>query len=110
MDFVRSVAWVLGFWFLGESISQGFHLPVPGSVLGLLLLYICLRRGWVKTEWVALGARGLLSILALLFVPAGAGVAAYLSPAWWGILGVILILTPLLVGLTGAVVQRLVRE
>lgn len=109
MDFVRSVVWILAFWLLGERLSHGFHVPVPGSVLGLLALYLCLRVGWVKAEWVTSGARGVLSVLALLFVPAGAGVAAYVSPAWWGVLAAILILTPLLIGLTGALVQRLVR-
>ena len=109
MDFVRSVAWILGFWALGESVSRGLHLPVPGSVLGLVALYLCLRLGWVKAEWVAMGARGLLSVLALLFVPAGAGVAAYATPAWLGVVGAIVLLTPLLIAMTGMLVQRLAR-
>lgn len=106
MDFVRSVAWVLGFWLLGESVVRSLHLSVPGSVLGLLALYGSLRLGWVRQEWVETGARGLLSVLALLFVPAGAGIAAHLSPVWWPILGVIVVATPLLIGLTGALVQQ----
>lgn len=109
MDFVRSVGWILGFWALGESVTRWGHLPVPGSVVGMLVLYALLRLGVVKAEWIVVGARGLLSVLALLFVPAGAGVAAYLSPAWWGIGGAILVLTPLMIGLTGLIVQRLAR-
>lgn len=66
---------------VGEVISRGLGLPVPGPVLGLVLLFLGLlaadrlqKPGTVVYGAVAPVADGLLRNLALLFVPAGVGV------------------------------------
>ena len=81
---------VLGFAMLlvcqlaGEIASRGLGLPVPGPVLGLVLLVIGFaawgqRRSDVEVAAspVARVGDGLLSNLGLLFVPAGVGVIQY---------------------------------
>ena len=81
---------VMGFAILlvcqlvGEVVSRGFGLPVPGPVLGLLLLVMGLtvwNRGRdeaaIASSAVARVSDGLLAHLALLFVPAGVGVVEY---------------------------------
>jgi holin-like protein len=109
MEFVRSVAWVAGFWALGEGLATWLRLPFPGSVLGLLLLYLCLRRGWVKSEWIAPGARGLLGVLGLLFVPTGAGVVAFSALPWGVVVPLVAVLAALVIGVGGWVTQRNVK-
>ena len=67
---------------IGESISRGLRVPIPGPVLGIMLLLLLLAvRGWQTGEDparqdTALGfaADGLLRNLGLLFVPAGVGI------------------------------------
>jgi holin-like protein len=67
---------------LGESVSRGLHVPVPGPVLGIMLLLLLLAvRGWQTGTDPArsdtpLGSAsdGLLRHLGLLFVPAGVGI------------------------------------
>jgi holin-like protein len=110
MEFVGSVVWIVGFWALGESLGRFLHLPIPGSVLGMLLLYLCLRMGWLKVSRIESGARGLLSVLALLFVPAGAGVAAFGSASWPLIITCSALLTIIAIGVTGFVAERLVQK
>ena len=72
----------------GETLSRGLGLPVPGPVLGLVLLflgllaYVRLRRVGpevMAATGVGRVADGLLANLALLFVPAGAGVVQHLG-------------------------------
>ena len=68
-------------WLGGEAIARITGLPVPGPVLGLLLLL-----GWLTVRGrrgrgapaAAPVADGLLRVLPLLFVPAGVGVVAFL--------------------------------
>ncbi len=58
----------------GEAITVAGGLPLPGPVIGMVLLFIILMaRGHVPS---ALGRVGdtLLGNLSLLFVPAGAGI------------------------------------
>jgi len=64
---------------IGEILVQWFALPVPGPVLGLLLLFAGLAlRGKLPDE-LRNTANTLLQHLSLLFVPAGAGVMIHAS-------------------------------
>ncbi|RDI28506.1 holin-like protein [Pseudacidovorax intermedius] len=78
MQGLRGLAWLLVFQSLGELISRGLHLPLPGPVLGLLMLLPALRVVAIR-EAVAVCAQFLLSHLSLLFVPVGVGVMTHLG-------------------------------
>lgn len=59
---------------IGEVITRLFHLPVPGPVLGMAILFCgLLVRGHVPEDMGAVTSE-LLQNLSLLFVPAGVGV------------------------------------
>lgn len=70
-------AWLLLLQTAGELLSRGLHLPLPGPVIGMVLLLPALAHPAVRAP-VALCADFLLSHLALLFVPVAVGVMAYL--------------------------------
>ncbi|KAA0019335.1 CidA/LrgA family protein [Salinicola corii] len=73
MSLIIGMCILLGCQFLGEVISRALSLPVPGPVLGMLILLIgLLIRGSVPTSLRTMG-EGLLKYLTLLFVPAGVG-------------------------------------
>lgn len=74
---VRGFTFLLALQWLGELIAQWFELPLPGSVIGMVLLLAGLRLEWIKLEWVSDAAQLLLDNLSLLFVPAGVGVMVY---------------------------------
>ena len=80
---LRGFAILLGCQLAGETITRALALPLPGPVLGLVILVMLLfaveRRHLVDSATVAdssLGkvANGLLAVLGILFVPAGVGV------------------------------------
>ena len=60
---------LIGLQLLGEWLARWLHIPVPGPVLGMLLLFVglCLRRG-VPTA-LQHGVPAFLQHLSLLFVP-----------------------------------------
>ncbi|MCL6710161.1 CidA/LrgA family protein [Priestia aryabhattai] len=60
---------------IGNFLSTYLHLP--GSVLGLLLLFLLLQVKIVKVEWVELGAALLLAQLLLFFIPSSVGIMQY---------------------------------
>jgi len=70
---------------IGEIFVQWFALPVPGPVIGLLLLFGgLLWRGRLGDD-LRTTANNLLQHLSLLFVPAGVGVmihAARVADEW----------------------------
>ena len=78
MQGLRGLAWLLVFQSVGELLSRGLSLPLPGPVLGLVLLLVGLRFALVR-EPVAECAGFLLTHLSLLFVPVGVGVMTHLA-------------------------------
>ena len=73
---INALVIILFFQLAGEVTSRGLGLPVPGPVIGLLLLVACcaLRPG--LAERLRPVVQMLLSHLSLFFVPAGVGVVA----------------------------------
>ncbi len=71
---LRSLTLLLLFQLTGEVLTRFFALPVPGPVVGMLLLFVALiLRGGVGGE-LRTAAQNILAHLSLLFVPAGVGV------------------------------------
>ena len=62
----------------GEALSHFLQLPVPGPVVGMVLLLLALR--WAPVQQAIAPAAGfLLTHLSLLFVPVGVGVMTHLA-------------------------------
>jgi len=98
--------------FLGEVLARAAGLPLPGPVLGLLLLLGWLVwRGGPGPSMHGV-ANGLLRHLSLLFVPAGVGIMTQweaLRLDWLSIVVSIVVSTALGLAVTGLVMQRLAR-
>jgi len=62
----------------GEALARLAHLPLPGPVLGMLLLGGALAWPPLR-EPVRTAAEGLLQHLSLLFVPVGVGVMTHMA-------------------------------
>ena len=55
---------------LGEGISTIFHLPIPGSIIGLILLFLALEFKWLRLRHVNMVGNFLLANMTILFLPA----------------------------------------
>lgn len=96
--------------FVGEVIARFLELPLPGPVIGLVLLLALLV--WRRGPTPELEATGgwLLRHFGLLFVPAGVGVITQLDVLqanWLTLLVAIPVSTALGLIVTGLVMQRL---
>jgi holin-like protein len=95
---------------IGEGAAQASGLPLPGPVIGLVLLLGALIATGGPTPEVEATSRGLLRHLPLLFVPAGAGIVTQLdvlARQWVPILAALLVSTVLALLVTGIVMQKL---
>ncbi len=72
------VAGLMGFSLFMNRLAVWMHLPIPGSILGIFVLFLLLQFRIVKLEWVELGASWLLAELLLFFIPAAVGVMNYI--------------------------------
>lgn len=112
MRIYKQLFWILCFSFLGEAISILFHLSIPGSVIGMLLLFAALHLKWLKMEQIELVGNFLKDNLAILFVPLGVGVMTYFNVirnSWWIFLIIMILSTVFTLGFVGWTVQILKR-
>ncbi|WP_458120957.1 CidA/LrgA family protein [Paenibacillus sp. Z6-24] len=75
---ILQVAVLMAFSELLNWFADWLHLPVPGSIIGIALLFILLQSGVIKVEWIDLGASWLLAELLLFFIPSAVGVMNYI--------------------------------
>jgi holin-like protein len=107
---IPGLAILFCFLAAGEQAGRLAGIPVPGSVLGMLLLAAALRLGLLQAQSVQAAADALLDNLSLLFVPAGVGLMLYLDlPArdWWSLLAGLVPSTFLVLAAVGWLQQAL---
>ena len=107
---MKGLAIVVGFWLLGETIVALIGMPFPGTVVGLVLLWLALGQGWVLLDSMETAADFLLENLTFFFTPIVVGAVVYtdLFATHWVAIGVSLILsTGVGLVVTGKVAQWL---
>ena len=67
---------IFGFSFIGNVISNVFRLPVPGSILGMILLFLALQFKILEFRHVDEAGSFLINNMPILFLPAGVGIMA----------------------------------
>lgn len=75
---VPALVTILLFELVGEVLSRGLNLPLPGPVVGLVLLLAAMRLRPGLADWLRPVGEGVLAHLSLFFVPAGVGIVAHL--------------------------------
>lgn len=63
----------------GELLHEWIPLPVPGSIYGLVLMFVGLISGVIPYEAVKETGHFLVEIMAVMFVPAGVGLITSFS-------------------------------
>jgi holin-like protein len=103
---------LLVYQLVGEVLVQTTGLPVPGPVVGMLLLFITLIARKDVPEVLRGASQQLLSHLSLLFVPAGVGVMLHFGRLGeeWLALAVALVASTLITIAVTALVMRLLQR
>jgi holin-like protein len=105
---IGSLAVLLAFQLVGEVAVQLSGVPVPGPVVGMVLLFIALRWRESLPDALRTTAETLLSHLSLLFIPAGVGIiqhGARLADEWLALLAAMVLSTLITVAVTALVMQ-----
>lgn len=76
---------LLGFWQLGEWITQACHLPVPGAITALFVVLALLGLGWLPLQRIQHGSTWFIGEMLLFFVPPLLALLDY--PQFFGLLG-----------------------
>ena len=113
MKLFRESLIILGIYLIGELLSKSLQLPIPGNILGMVILFILLCTKIVKVDNIATVTNFLLDHLAFFFIPAGVGLMAsigIIKSTWWQLLVVCISTTIIIIGVTGIIVQAISRR
>jgi len=112
MKLLRQFLIILIICFIGEVLSKVVHVPLPGSIIGMILLFICLFTGLIKLEMIEEISKFLIDHLAFFFIPSGVGLLAYVGILKENLLPILVIcfLTTFLVMITTGWTVQIIKE
>lgn len=105
---ILQCAVLFAFLAIGELIVYLTGIPIPSSIIGMLLLAAALRLRLIRLMWVDKVADFLVKNLGFFFVPAGVGLMCCLdiiADQWLPIVGATVISTFIIIATTGWVHQ-----
>ena len=103
---------ILATYFIGQLLQTLFHLPIPGTVIGLLLLFLALQIRIIKVEMIEDVCEFLISNMSFLFIPAGVGLmtAFGVLKGKWTVFMTILIISTIVFWLITAYTVKFLRK
>lgn len=113
MKFIKQFAVIIVMTFLGEVLNFLIPLPVPGSIYGMLLLFLCLQTGFLKLSQIEETADFLLGIMPLFFISPTVSLMSSIGIIKDSLLAIILICflsAAAVFGVTGRVSQAVIRR
>ena len=110
MKFINGITILLVYQLIGEISVRYMQLPIPGPVLGMILLFLSLMFAKKVNTSLDTATTTLLSHFSLLFVPAGVGIMVHFERIEneWLPISVALLLSTLLTLICTAAIMWLV--
>lgn len=105
---ILQCAVLFAFLAIGEAVVHFTGIPVPSSIIGMLLLTAALKLRIVRLMWVDKVSDFLVGNLGFFFVPAGVGLMGCLGlvcEQWVPVVGASVVSTFLIIAVTGWVHQ-----
>ncbi len=68
MKYIKQFAIIALLTFLGECLNLLLPLPVPASIYGMVLLFLCLQTGILKLAQIEDAADLLLAVMPIFFI------------------------------------------
>ena len=76
--YLRAFVLIYACLYAGIFIAGLLPITIPGSIIGMLILFVLLALQIMPPQWVNPGCNILIRYMALLFVPIGVGVVSQL--------------------------------
>ncbi|AGN84865.1 CidA/LrgA family protein [Enterobacter sp. R4-368] len=76
-QYLRAFVLIYACLYAGIFVSSLLPIAIPGSIIGMLIMFVLLALQILPAKWVNPGCFILIRYMALLFVPIGVGVMQY---------------------------------
>ena len=79
IDFIVGLLIIFAILYLSKFILDMIHISFPAPILGIIILFILLKIGIVKENWVEVFCNFMLKNMILFFVPIFVGIITYVD-------------------------------
>ncbi|MFC3770490.1 CidA/LrgA family protein [Paenibacillus sp. GCM10012303] len=73
------ILFFVGIAQIADVLASILPIPVPGSIVGIVLLFVLLKLKIVRLGWIEQGSNWLIAQMLLFFIPATVGIMNYKS-------------------------------
>lgn len=73
MKYFKQAFVIIVITLIAEVLSYLLPLPIPASIYGMIILFICLMTGWIRLDQVENVGEWLIAVMPAMFVVPGAG-------------------------------------
>mgnify|MGYP001138395856 FL=1 len=71
---ILQLALIMLITFIGTEVQKLLHVPLAGSIVGLMLFFLLLQFKIVPESWINVGADFLLKTMVFFFIPSVVGI------------------------------------
>ena len=111
MKYIKQFLIILLISFIGEGLNYLIPAPIPASIYGMVILFVCLCTKIIKLDDVKDTGLFLIEIMPLMFIPAGVGLMkswGVLKPLIVPVLVITVVSLVAVMGVSGRVSQRII--
>ena len=113
MKYIKQFAIIATITFLGELLNLLLPLPVPASIYGMVLLFVCLLTGVLKLSQIEEAADLLLSVMPIFFISPTVSIMSsigMMKDQLFGVLLTCIVSTMVVMAVTGWVAQFVMKR
>ncbi len=112
MKYIKQFGIIVLLAFLGELLHEVLPFPIPASIYGILLLFLCLEWKVIPVSAIRETSRFLIDVMPIMFIPAAAGLmdSWQIIKASWVSYGIITVVSTFAVMIiSGKTVQAVIK-
>lgn len=110
MKYLKQFGIILGISFISEILHAVIPLPVPASIYGIVILFVCLETKVIRVSHIRETSGFLIEIMPLMFIPAAVGLIEsweILSTSLVAYLTITVVSTLAVMVVSGRITQRM---
>ncbi|PHK48889.1 CidA/LrgA family protein [Staphylococcus edaphicus] len=74
IKFLLQILLIMAITYVGSVIQRVLHIPIAGSIVGLVLFFLLLQLKVIPAKWVSEGSNFFLATMVFFFVPSVVGI------------------------------------
>lgn len=112
MNYIKQFGIIIFLSFIGEILYKLLPLPIPPSIYGIIILFLCLELKIISISAIKESSRFFIEIMPIMFIPAAVGLIdswQIIKTAWIPYTVITIVSTIVVMVVSGKIVQFIIK-